>query len=400
MNVFGERLREFRIARGLSLRSLGELASYNYSHLSQVENGRRSPSDGMARACDRALDADGELIAAFERQTGGDEMRRRVMLRTMSALAGAAAVPAVGWEALRHGLGAAAGGDVDEWREIVAGYGVDYYRLTADELMTSLRRDLDVLGHQIAASDGSQRQRLLGVAGMLSLLVALEMVSAGEQVSARRWWSTARRQVAESGDEGSRLWVRGWDAVNGCYDGRTVASLPGSVDALPPVAVPTAAGCQVLGGYAQALSLAGRHGEAVEVVERLTDMAGRLPVGTPDGTSLWGWSDTRTAHTRSWVMTAAGRWREAERAQDQALALYPPEQRRLRSMVELHRAAGMVGSGDVSGGLAYAGSVLDALPVGQHNRLVRFVTSRVVEAVPVVERSRPAVRELVARAAV
>lgn len=363
-----------------------------------MERGVRLPSEDFARECDHALQSGTILMVAYERETGGAEMRRRTMIRTMSALAGAAAVPAVGWEALRHGLGAASGGGVDEWREIVAGYGVDYYRLPSAELMASLRRDLDVLGHQIAASDGTQRQRLLGVAGLLSMLVALEMVSAGEQVSARRWWGSARRLVAESGDESARMWVRGWDAVNGCYDGRTVASLPSSVDALPPVMQPSVAGCQMLAGHAQALSLAGRHTEAVDLVERLTDMAGRLPAGTPDGTSLWGWSDTRTLHTRSWVYTHAGRLREAGEAQEQVIALYPPSQQRLRAQVELHRAAGMVGAGDVSGGLAYAGNVLDALPVEHHNRMVGFVTSRVVAAVPAVERGRPAVRELVARA--
>lgn len=396
MESFGQILRREREARGVSQRKLAKLINFSNGLISQVEGGR-VPSEDFARACDHALGTGSILMVAYERETGGAEMRRRTMLRTMSALAGSAAVPAVGWEALRHGLGVASG-DADEWAEIVAGYGVDYYRLPAAELMRNLRSDLDLLGHQIAASDGTQRQRLLGVAGMLSMLVALEMVSAGEQVAARRWWSTARRQVAESGDEGPRMWVRGWDATNGCYDGRTMASLPASVDALPPVTVPSAAGCQLLGGYAQALSLAGRHSEAVAVVRRLGDMAERLPAATPDGASLWGWSETRTAHTMSWVFTHAGMHREAGRAQDEAISLYPQSQVRLRAQVQLHRAAGMVWGGDVSGGLAYAGDVLDALPVEHHNRMVGFVTSRVVDAVPTVERSRPAVRELVARA--
>lgn len=397
MESFGQMLRQQRKLRGLSQRALADLISYSFSQVSQMERGVRVPSEDFARRCDVALGTGSILMVAYERETGGAEMRRRTMLRSMSALAGAAAVPAVGWEALRHALGVASG-DADRWTAAVARYGVDYYRLPAEELMGRLRTDLDVLAHQIAVADGAQRQHLLGVAGLLSMLVALEMVSAGDRVAAARWWADARGMVAASGDEAARTWVAGWDATNGCYDGRTVASLPGSVDALPPVSVPSAAGCQMLGGYAQALSLAGRHSEAVQVVERLTDMADRLPAGTPDGASLWGWSETRTAHTRSWVYTHAGRTREAEAAQDQALALYPESQRRLRSMVELHRAAGMVRSGDVSGGIRYAGDVLDALPAEQHNRLVGFVTLRVVEAVPAVERSRPAARELAARA--
>lgn len=379
----------------MSQRKLAKLINFSNSLVSQIEAGR-VPSEDFARTCDQKLGTGTILMVAYEQETGGAEMRRRTMIRTMSALGAAAVAPGVSLEAVRHGLGAAVG--ADEWADIVAGYGHDYYRLPAPELMARLRTDLDVLSHQIAAADGIQRQRLTGVAGLLSMLVALEMVSAGDRGSAARWWGSARRLAAESGDEAARMWVRGWDATNGCYDGRTVASLPGSVDALPPVTAPTAAGCQMLGGYAQALSLAGRHAEAVATVERLTDLAERLPQGTPDGASLWGWSETRTLHTQSWVYTHAGRFREAERAQDEVIGLYPAHQRRLRAQVELHRAAGMVRSGDVSGGLAYAGDVLDALPVEQHNRLVGFVTARVVEAVPAVERARPAVRELAARA--
>ncbi|MEV5819323.1 helix-turn-helix transcriptional regulator [Micromonospora haikouensis] len=398
MDDFGHILRQRRKAAGWSLRKLGERTGYDFGYLSQVERGNRPASTAIVSAYDNALEAGGALADAYASRRAGDtDMRRRRVLQAMGALAAAPAVDRLtGWEALRHGLGVAV--DHDEWTSIVAGYGTDYYRLPADKLMASLRADLDVLGHQIAATDGQHRQRLLGVAGLLSTLVALEQVSAGEQVAARRWWASARRMADLSADAGVQRWVMAWDTVNGCYDGRTVASLPASVDALPPAGAPSAAGCQVLGGYAQALSLAGRHGEAVAVVERLTDMADRLPSGTPDGTSLWGWSETRTAHTRSWVFSHAGRTREAAEAQDRAMVLYPAQQIRLRAQVQLHRAAGMVRSGDVSGGIRYAGDVLDALPVVHHNELVRFTVGRVVDAVPSVERGRGMVRELAARA--
>ncbi|MFG1846795.1 helix-turn-helix domain-containing protein [Micromonospora carbonacea] len=398
MDDFGHILRRHRTQAGWSLRKFGERIGYDFGYLGQVERGNRPASTEVVAAYDNALEAGGALTGAYASRRAGDtDMRRRRVLQAMGALA---AVPAVdrltGWEALRHGLGAAA--DIDEWTSIVAGYGVDYYRLPADRLMASLRADLDVLGHQIAATDGQHRQRLLGVAGLLSTLVALEMVSAGEQVSARRWWASARNMADLSADAGVQRWVRAWDTVNGCYDGRTVAALPASVDGLPPVGAPSVAGCQLLAGQAQALSLAGRHAEAVGAVNRLTGMADRLPEGTPDGTSLWGWSEVRTEHTRSWVFTHAGRLREAEAAQDRAMALYPERQIRLRSQVQLHRAAGMVRGGDVSGGIKYAGDVLDALPAAHHNELVRFTTARVVDAVPVVERGRGMVRELAARA--
>jgi transcriptional regulator with XRE-family HTH domain len=61
---FGDRLREYREHRGWSLADLGRAVHYSRSYLSNIENGRKSPTDDLARLCDEALRAKGELIAA------------------------------------------------------------------------------------------------------------------------------------------------------------------------------------------------------------------------------------------------------------------------------------------------------------------------------------------------
>ena len=61
--TFGVTLRQLRQERGLSLRSLADLAHVGKSTLSDLENGRCSPSEATARALDRTLDANGALIA-------------------------------------------------------------------------------------------------------------------------------------------------------------------------------------------------------------------------------------------------------------------------------------------------------------------------------------------------
>ncbi|WP_406051718.1 helix-turn-helix domain-containing protein [Kribbella sp. NBC_00889] len=62
--LFGSRLREYRDHRGWSLGELARATHYSRGYLSNVENGRKAPSDELAGACDRALRAKGELIAA------------------------------------------------------------------------------------------------------------------------------------------------------------------------------------------------------------------------------------------------------------------------------------------------------------------------------------------------
>jgi transcriptional regulator with XRE-family HTH domain len=61
---FGRRLREYRDHRRWSLADLCKATHYSRSYLSNIENGRKAPTDDLARLCDEALRAKGELIAA------------------------------------------------------------------------------------------------------------------------------------------------------------------------------------------------------------------------------------------------------------------------------------------------------------------------------------------------
>ncbi|MBM0237142.1 helix-turn-helix transcriptional regulator [Micromonospora sp. ATA32] len=405
MDSFGHILRQHRIAAGLSLRDLGALVSFHYSHIAQVERGERRPTEAMAEACERVLTAGGALTEAYLREQAGDtDMRRRSILQAMGALA---AVPAVdrlvGWEALRHGLGAAVDVDHDEWAQIVADYGHGYYRQPHDQLMAQLGRDMAVLQHQIAADRGARRPLLLRAAGRLSVIIALGLVASGQAVVARRWWATAQRVADESQDGDTIVLTRAWDVVNGCYDGRTPAAVVALSDDVVPLldGPPSAASCGLLAGRAQALSLAGRHADAVATVRQLADQVDRLPDPVvADVESLWGWPEHRLRHTESWVYTHAGHYRAADVAQQRALELYPPSQVRLRTQVQLHRAAAFIRGGHIPDGLRMAADLLDALPADQHNELVRAVARQVAAAVPETDRRRPVYGELVERVTV
>lgn len=405
MDGFGDILRRHRTAAGWSLRKFAELTAYDFGYLGQLERGSRPLNADVVAAYDRALSAGGALETAYaSRQAGDTDMRRRVVLQAMGALA---AVPAVdrlvGWEALRHGLGAAVNIDHDEWAEIVAQYGRGYYLQPHDQVMAQVGRDLTVLQHQLAADGGQRRPLLLRAAGRLSVLVALGLVASGQTLLARRWWVSAQRVADESGDAETMLLTRAWDVVNGCYDGRTPSVVVALSDEVLPlvVGIPSAATCGLLAGRAQALSLAGRHAEAVATVRMLADSTEQLPAAvTADVESLWGWPEHRLRHTESWVYTHAGDQRAAALAQERALELYPESQRRLRTQVQLHQAAALCRGGHIPDGLRLAADLLDGLPAEQHNELVRVVARQVAAAVPETERRRPVYGELMERVSV
>ncbi|MFG1659101.1 helix-turn-helix domain-containing protein [Micromonospora chersina] len=405
MESFGHILRKHRTAAGLSLRDLAGLTNFQFSYLAQVERGERRPTQAVADKCERALAAGGALTEAYRREQAGDtDMRRRTVLQAMGALAATPAVhPLVGLEALRHGLGAAVDVEHDEWEQIVADYGRGYYRQPQDVVMAQLGRDMAVLQHQIAADRGHRRPMLLRAAGQMSVIIALALVASGQALAARRWWTTAQRVADESGDADTQVLCRAWDVVNGCYDGRPALEVVALSDQVLPLlhGQASAATCGLLAGRAQALSLAGRHADAVATVEQLAGLAENLPaVVVGDVESLWGWPEHRLRHTESWVHTHAGNYRRAEAAQDRALVLYPASQERLRTQVQLHRATALIRDGHVSEGLRFAADLLDRLPDGQRNELVRSVARQVAAAVPAGERVRPVYGELVERVAV
>jgi transcriptional regulator with XRE-family HTH domain len=62
---WGAELRVRRDERGLSLAGLGRLARYDASYLARLERGDQFATLAVAEACDRALDAGGELVASW-----------------------------------------------------------------------------------------------------------------------------------------------------------------------------------------------------------------------------------------------------------------------------------------------------------------------------------------------
>ncbi|MEU4555922.1 helix-turn-helix domain-containing protein [Micromonospora violae] len=402
MDGFGDTLRQHRKAAGWSLRKFAELTAYDFGYLGQIERGDRPANAAVVAAYDRALSAGGALEVAYgSRQAGEKDVRRRSVLQAMGALAAAPAVDRLaGWEALRQGLSAAVDVDFDEWTQIVADHGRGYYSRPRDQLLAQLGRDLTVLQHQIAANDGQQRPLLLRVASRLSVIVALSLNACGQTVLAGRWRASAHRIADGSGDADTRVLTRAWDVVNGCYDGRTPTTVVALADDVLPLlgGRPSAATCGLLAGRAQALSLAGRHAEAVASVRALADQVEALPATvTVDVESLWGWPEHRLRHTESWVYAHAGDQHAAETAQQRALELYPPSQQRLRTQVQLHQAAALCRNGHIPDGLRLAADLLDQLPAEQHNELVRAVARQVATAVPEAERHRPVYAELVER---
>jgi hypothetical protein len=112
-----------------------------------------------------------------------------------------------------------------------------------------------------------------------------------------------------------------------------------------------------------------------------------------DEEPMLGWPEVRLRHTESYVYTWLGDTARAYAAQERALQLYPGALLREWAAMLMHRATCIVRDGDVGGGLAYAGTVLDDLPTEHHTDLVYAVARAAVAAVPESDRGRREARE-------
>ena len=346
----------------------------------------------------------GLILEAAARQPGDNEdMHRRQLLFDIAVLGLAA--PLAGAEAVRQGLAAAVAGEghaahVDEWEEIVHEYARSYYVTPTDRLLRDLTADLSVLHVRLGGMDGALQRSLARPAGQLAVMCALAWRNAGESRQAGRWWRTACQLADRSGDIEVRTWVRGKEVMSGLYAEWPVPVILDRAAEAASIAgsLASAGNAELYSGLAQTFAVAGRGDEALAALERVTDLAEKLPtrVVTDEG-SVLGWPEVRLRHTESYVHTWLGDTRRAYAAQEAALQIYPESLARERAKLDLHRVACMIQDGDVGGGLAYAGRVLDSLPAQHHTESVYAIGRAAMRVLPLQERGRPEAAELRAR---
>lgn len=325
------------------------------------------------------------------------EMRRR---RFMRALAGFVALgstpPLAALEALRHGLRQAADTrhDRDQWDAIVAEYAHSYYTTTPETLRERLGVDIGILQHLLVEQPDDRD--LNRAAANLSMVLAICLTASNEIWLAQRWWGTAHEAVERSGDLGTAVMIRREQAVKGFYDGSSPARVLALSDKALALAgdrvCPGTAGA--LAARAQALARCGRRDDAAAALRAVNTITERMPDRWLADESMFGWPEHRLRHAESFVYTEIGDVGRATAAHDRALEIYPATQAINRAMVQMHRAACLVGDGHIGTGLRYATESLDALPAEQHSQLLYSVARRAVAKLPPQERHRPEANDL------
>ncbi|WP_156994366.1 hypothetical protein [Pseudonocardia acaciae] len=299
-----------------------------------------------------------------------DDMRRRTLL-----LGAVVSGMVAGAEPVRRSLDAALAlhttvRDVADWERTVD----EYARLSAqarvsrDQLLPHLLADLDEVRTHLAAADGSLRPALAGVCARLSGLAAVALVSAGYWSEAARYWRTAQRAARSSDDRDLSGHIGGRRAIFSLYGpGGTASTLRIADDVLAETGgKPSSGTASALGARAQVLALEGDRAGAHSTLSELEHVFDELGDAIRSDPTMWGWSEHRLHHTRSFVHSYLGNTRDAGPAQDAALALCSPRSLAV-AQVKFHQAACMIVSGDVVQGTHHVAEVYESLAPGHRN---------------------------------
>lgn len=256
---FGVALREFRERRGLSLRSLGQLAHRSKSHLHELETGLKAPTVDTARHLDRILDAVGMLArlvdAPIDHAAEAGELLARVAASDVS----------------REVL--------DRIEQGVDDLASAYPTMAPADLLPLVRRHLAYVGRLL---DGrvtlAQRRRLLVAGGWLAVLRATVHIDLRQRHAAAAHLRAARDLAEHAEHAEIQAWcleTRAWDVLTqGDY--RTALDLSHQAQRVAPKG--SSACIQATAQEARAWARMGDVGATRRALDRVERLTANLPV--------------------------------------------------------------------------------------------------------------------------
>ncbi len=412
---FAERLRALMAERGLTGLALARKVRCDQAYISRLASGKQRPSQKIAQILDEVLGAGGELetlatLTQVPAQPSAspvtaetvpdgygecdylDAVERRELLR-LSAL-GLLAGPSVraSGELLRQllerVLGTAETYNREDWELACLDHMHAILTRPAAIVREGLIIDLAALQRQLAHASGDAVPDLRRATAWLSALHGNVLTRMGDYESARRWWATARHGADASGDADMRVWVRGAEAAFGLYTPRapeSVAILAATARRIAGKRVSPGLMC-AMSAEAQAFAVLGQPSKAERVLDELAGLCGKV-----DGTG-YGWIDDSIWYVRSWVYAYLGRDGAAAGARDRVITSSLSYQNVANA--RLHEAISLARQGAGERGLTRAAEVVNELQPAYRSHMILHTARRVLDAVAIEQRSRPAAQDL------
>jgi transcriptional regulator with XRE-family HTH domain len=238
MTMFGDILRQLRTEQGISLGQFALRVHYNKGYLSRIENGQKAPSEELARMCDAALGARGNLIAAAHLDIAAmrdtkpsytSELLSRIQASDMTS------------------------GAVESMHATVIDLCCQYAHRDARELRSEAHDWLREIGRMLRQPIGlRQHQEALVAAGWLALLIGCTEYDLGMRAAAE----ATRMTASQLGQEAGSTAIVGWSYEMSAWFALTQGRYANVLDA-------TEAGRAVAGNDSVAVQLIGQEAKAL-----------------------------------------------------------------------------------------------------------------------------------------
>jgi transcriptional regulator with XRE-family HTH domain len=349
--LFGEELRRKRLTVGLSLAQLAHIVHYSKAQLSKVERGIKTPSRDLARLCDAALDANGELVSLA---SPGPASRRQVLA------AGALAAPVI-----CLGASAASGNAGQTDLAIIFRTQLDRYRQlgqTTDPaiLIPMLAGQLTVI--QKIAANNSQRssQPLLIIASRYAEYTGWLVQETGNDFGALRWTRQAIDLANVAGDSDFAAYGLVRHALITLYRGDQAQTTQLAERAQAGTLAPRIRGLAAA-RKAQGHAINADYNSTMRALDCASNL---LSAATLDAAQpVIGTANLvdPAAMIRGWCLYDLGRPRDAARIIDRQLATIPEGATRAQARYGVRRALAYAAAGDIDHACQLASGLLDDL---------------------------------------
>ncbi|WP_242910858.1 helix-turn-helix domain-containing protein [Actinomadura terrae] len=369
MTPLGTLIRDLREALGYSQGRLADLlcesagrATVTREDVSRWENGKRTVGPFWLRHFAAVLEVPLEVLEDAK-------LHRRQFITSVAATSIA---PVVASDLIRSGFTAALASEslpLDFWRDKLAAYGHDYMSLGAAEIQKRLAHDLLVLQQQL------DEPEMWGIASKLMTLYG-KTFPGSDGAKAATWYRIAAEAADRSGDELTRVWVRGRAAIALGYEGASLGMADMFAEqALKISEVPSLGRLNAVMGKAHVAAIRGDRRGALDLVEQGRHVFDK--VGSEEQTSDYAVPWWRMNVFVSLLAARLGDERRAVEAQDRARDELPEGLPRFATHLEMHRGLMLARAGDKSGGVAYAQAALNRLPPEKHSLTLRLLMQEV-----------------------
>jgi transcriptional regulator with XRE-family HTH domain/tetratricopeptide (TPR) repeat protein len=347
--LFGQELRKKRLTAGLSLAQLAQMVHYSKGQLSKVERGIKAPSRDLARLCDAALEAKGELTSLTIPRSAN---RRQVLT------AGALAVPSI----YLIGVGTYGG---DEQTDLPGTFRClfDHYRhlgQTTDPgiLVPVLAAQVSVI-EEIAKNSGKNTNRaLLTLASRYAEYTGWLVQETGIASGALRWTQRAVNLANAAGDPDFAAYGLVRHALVSMYQGDAALTTQLAVRAQATVLPPRIRGLAAA-REAQGHALAADYDSAMRALDRASALLNAANSDADHPVIGTGNVADPAQMTKGWCLYDLGRPREAARVIDEQLATIPPTATRAQARYGARRALAYAAAGDIDHACQLTTDLLD-----------------------------------------